>query len=180
MEGTALLERLDLAAPYAARVTSLRRLIEALEFEIDLFAGMIRGRLARDPAYAAVQTIPGIATKGFQTTQVISDGAVEVDMVIDPTWKSQRRRPTPVRVLSGPTRRGKAGRSYDWGRGGLDQATVSGAGRRSRYHRGAVVLIGQPRPPVSAASTEINDQPMNASSTSACETPSSRKRARVG
>ncbi len=60
MEGTALLERLDLPAPYAARVASLRRLIEALEFEIDLFAGMIRGRLARDPAYAAVQTIPGV------------------------------------------------------------------------------------------------------------------------
>lgn len=60
MEGTALLDTLDLPVPFAARVTSLRRLIEALEFEIDLFAGMVRGRLARDPGYAAVQTIPGI------------------------------------------------------------------------------------------------------------------------
>lgn len=59
-EGTALLDRLDLPTSYAARVASLRRLIEALEFEIDLFPGMIRGRLARDPGYSAVQTIPGI------------------------------------------------------------------------------------------------------------------------
>jgi transposase len=58
--GTALLDGLDLPAPYAARIGSLRRIIDALDFEIDLFSGMIRGRLARDPAYAAVQTIPGI------------------------------------------------------------------------------------------------------------------------
>ena len=31
-----------------------------MEFEIDHFAGMARGRLARDPGYRAVQTIPGI------------------------------------------------------------------------------------------------------------------------
>ena len=49
-----------LPAPYAARVASLRRLIEDLDFEIDLFAGMVRGRLARDPGYVAVQQIPGI------------------------------------------------------------------------------------------------------------------------
>lgn len=60
VEGTALLDRLELPAPYRARVRSLRRLIDALEFEIDLFAGMCRARLARDPGYAALQTIPGI------------------------------------------------------------------------------------------------------------------------
>jgi len=37
--GVALLERLELPAPYAARIASLRRLIEALEFEIGVFAG---------------------------------------------------------------------------------------------------------------------------------------------
>jgi transposase len=58
--GTDLLDRLDLPGPYAARITSLRRLIEALEFEIDHFAGMTRARLAHDPGYRAVQTIPGI------------------------------------------------------------------------------------------------------------------------
>jgi transposase len=60
VEGTALLDRLDLAAPYAARIGSLRRIMDALDFEIDHAAGMVRGRLALDPGYAAVQTIPGI------------------------------------------------------------------------------------------------------------------------
>jgi len=58
--GTALLEGLDLPAPYAARIASLRRVMDGLDFEIDLFAGMIRGRLATDPGYVAVRTIPGI------------------------------------------------------------------------------------------------------------------------
>jgi transposase len=58
--GTALLDGLDLPAPYAARITSLRRVMEGLDFEIDLFAGMLRSRLATDPGYAAVRTIPGI------------------------------------------------------------------------------------------------------------------------
>jgi transposase len=58
--GTALLDRLELPAPYAARIGSLRRIMDLLDFEIDHFAGMVRGRLARDPGYVAVQTIPGI------------------------------------------------------------------------------------------------------------------------
>src|SRR5450631_2309394 len=58
--GTQLLDRLDLPSPYAARIASLRRLIDDLEFEIDLFAGMVRGRMAREPGYTAVQNIPGI------------------------------------------------------------------------------------------------------------------------
>jgi transposase len=60
LEGIALLDRLDLAAPYAARIGSLRRIMDALDFEIDHVAGMLRGRLAADPGYAAVQQIPGI------------------------------------------------------------------------------------------------------------------------
>ncbi len=60
VEGTALLDSLKLPAPYAARIASLRRVIDSLEFEIDIFAGLVRGRLARDPGYTAVQTIPGI------------------------------------------------------------------------------------------------------------------------
>jgi transposase len=58
--GTELLDGLDLPAPYAARIASLRRLIDDLEFEIDLFAGIVRGRMAREPGYTAVQNIPGI------------------------------------------------------------------------------------------------------------------------
>jgi transposase len=56
----ALLERLDTPAPYLARVGSLRRLIDDLDVEIDLFARLIRGRLVADPGYRAVQTIPDI------------------------------------------------------------------------------------------------------------------------
>ncbi|SCL26442.1 Transposase [Micromonospora rhizosphaerae] len=58
--GTALLDRLDLPAAYTARIASLRRLMDALNVEIDLFARLARARLARDPAYTAVQTIPDI------------------------------------------------------------------------------------------------------------------------
>ena len=58
--GTGLLERLDAPAPYLARVGSLRRLIDDLDVEIDLFARLVRGRLVADPGYRAVQTIPGI------------------------------------------------------------------------------------------------------------------------
>ena len=62
--GLELLDRLQeggrLPGPYLARVRSLRRVIEDLDFEIDLFAGILRGRLARDPGYLAVQQIPGI------------------------------------------------------------------------------------------------------------------------
>jgi hypothetical protein len=58
--GTALLDGLELPAPYAARIASLRRLIDDLDFEIDLFAGMVRGRMVREPGYTALQNIPGI------------------------------------------------------------------------------------------------------------------------
>jgi transposase len=59
-DGNKFLDRLQLPAPYAARIASLRRLIDNLEFEIDLFTGLARGRLVRDPGYVAVQQIPGI------------------------------------------------------------------------------------------------------------------------
>src|SRR6478672_5415785 len=49
LAGTELLDRLELPRPYAARIASLRRIIGALDFEIDAFAGQVRGRLARDP-----------------------------------------------------------------------------------------------------------------------------------
>jgi transposase len=60
IEGNQLLDRLDLPAPYAARIASLRRLLEDLEFEIDLFSNLVQGRLRADPGYVAVQQIPGI------------------------------------------------------------------------------------------------------------------------
>ena len=58
--GTTLLEHLRVPAPYLARVGSLRRLLDQLDEEIDLFSRLIRGRLVADRGYAAVQRIPGI------------------------------------------------------------------------------------------------------------------------
>jgi transposase len=58
--GTELLDQLQIPAPYAARIGSLRRLIDLIDFEIDVFTNLARGRLHRHPGYAAVQTIPGI------------------------------------------------------------------------------------------------------------------------
>src|SRR5659263_584239 len=34
--------------------------MDDLDFEVDLFAGMVRGRMAHEPGYTAVQKIPGI------------------------------------------------------------------------------------------------------------------------
>ena len=58
--GTELLDGLDLPTPYAARIGSLRRVMDGLDFEIDVFAGLARGRMAHEPGYTAVQKIPGI------------------------------------------------------------------------------------------------------------------------
>jgi len=58
--GGQLLDRLELPKPYAARIASLRRVMDLLDFEVDVFATLIRTRLGSDPGYVAVQTIPGI------------------------------------------------------------------------------------------------------------------------
>jgi transposase len=49
-----------LPASYSARVQSLRRLIEDLEDEIDLFEKLVRGRLVDNPGYVALQQLPGV------------------------------------------------------------------------------------------------------------------------
>jgi transposase len=60
IEGTKLLDRLRLPAAYAARIGSLRRLMDDLDFEIEVFTNAVQGRLRADPGYVAVQQIPGI------------------------------------------------------------------------------------------------------------------------
>jgi transposase len=49
LAGNEQLDGLDLPAPYAARIASLRRLMDDLDFEINVFAGIIRGRMAQEP-----------------------------------------------------------------------------------------------------------------------------------
>jgi transposase len=58
--GNALLDRVELPVPYRARINSLRRVMDTLDFEIDVFTRLSRNRLACDPGYVAVQQIPGI------------------------------------------------------------------------------------------------------------------------
>ena len=58
--GLQLLAAVDAPAPYVARIQSLQRLIDDLDVEVDLFARLARGKLAGDPGYRAVQTIPGV------------------------------------------------------------------------------------------------------------------------
>ena len=64
VDGSRLLDQLRdqqrLPAPYAARIASLRRVMDALDFEVDLFTALVGGRLAKDPGYVALQQIPGI------------------------------------------------------------------------------------------------------------------------
>ncbi len=43
-----------------SRVDSLLRVITALDFEIDLYARLVGGRLRADPGYRAIQQIPGV------------------------------------------------------------------------------------------------------------------------
>jgi gamma-glutamylcyclotransferase (GGCT)/AIG2-like uncharacterized protein YtfP len=58
--GQALLDRLRLDPPYAARVGSLRRLIDAFSFEIDIVGRRVAAQLAGHPGYTAVQAIAGV------------------------------------------------------------------------------------------------------------------------
>jgi transposase len=58
--GRQLLAAARLAPESRARVDSLRRLIEALDFEIDLFATLVARRLREHPGYRALLQIPGV------------------------------------------------------------------------------------------------------------------------
>jgi transposase len=58
--GVKMLDQLQLDPPYQARVLSLRRLVEAFDFEIDVIAKRITGQLRRQPGYRAIQAINGV------------------------------------------------------------------------------------------------------------------------
>jgi transposase len=59
-DGRAMLAATRLAVESRSRVDSLLRLITALDFEIDLYARLVGGRLRADPGYRAIQQIPGV------------------------------------------------------------------------------------------------------------------------
>jgi transposase len=58
--GQSLLDELRLSPAYAARVASLRRLIDAFTFEIDTVGRRVTAQLAADPGYRAVQALDGV------------------------------------------------------------------------------------------------------------------------
>jgi transposase len=58
--GHQLLSRVELPTAARARVNSVLRLIENLDFEIETFAKLVAGRLREHPGYLAIQVIPGI------------------------------------------------------------------------------------------------------------------------
>jgi transposase len=58
--GRRLLDQLRLDPPFAARVVSLLRLIDAFDFEIDTATRRMVADLARHPGWRAVQAIPGV------------------------------------------------------------------------------------------------------------------------
>ena len=58
--GQRLLAGARLATESRSRVDSTLRLITALDFEVELFAKLVAGRLRTHPGYVAIQVIPGI------------------------------------------------------------------------------------------------------------------------
>jgi transposase len=58
--GSALLSDPRLTPPYSARVDALRRLIDAVDFEIALAQHLAHQRLYKDRGYLAIQQIPGV------------------------------------------------------------------------------------------------------------------------
>jgi transposase len=58
--GQRLLAAARLAPESRARINSLLRLITDLDFEVEIFADLVAGRLHADPGYRAILRIPGI------------------------------------------------------------------------------------------------------------------------
>jgi transposase len=58
--GTDLLDQLRLEPQYAARIRSLRHILDVLDFEIEFFAKMIAAQLVNHPGYRAIQALDGI------------------------------------------------------------------------------------------------------------------------
>jgi transposase len=58
--GQRLLASSALAPAMRARVNSCSRLIEALDFEVEVFTDLASRRLAGDPGYRAIQALPGV------------------------------------------------------------------------------------------------------------------------
>jgi transposase len=60
LDGHELLRTVNLPSASRARIDSCRRMISALDWEVELFTNLLAGRLRTEPGYRAIQTIPGV------------------------------------------------------------------------------------------------------------------------
>jgi transposase len=58
--GSQLLDRVELPAACRARIGSAMRVLDCLDFEIEVFTKLVCGRLRGHPGYTAIQAIPGV------------------------------------------------------------------------------------------------------------------------
>jgi transposase len=58
--GQQLLKRVELAPAFAARIGSAMRVVQCLDFEVEVFTNWITGRLRGHRGYTAIQAIPGV------------------------------------------------------------------------------------------------------------------------
>jgi transposase len=58
--GQQLLQRVDLPPAWRARISSAIRVLESLNFEVEVFTNLITGRLRGQRGYTAIQAIPGV------------------------------------------------------------------------------------------------------------------------
>lgn len=58
--GQQLLARAEVPAVFRARISSASRVLDCLDFEIEVFTKLLAGRLRTHPGYTAIQAIPGV------------------------------------------------------------------------------------------------------------------------
>lgn len=58
--GQQLLKRVELPPAFRARIGSATRVLECLDFEVEVFTNLITGRLRGHRGYTAIQVIPGV------------------------------------------------------------------------------------------------------------------------
>jgi len=87
--GQKLLRTVTLAPAMRARVNSCSRLIEALDFEVEVFTDLATHRLAGDTGYRAIQALPGVGP-------VLGRGCAAT--IAPPSTTSTA--PTPVRTAA--------------------------------------------------------------------------------
>jgi hypothetical protein len=107
--GQRLLAGARLAPESRARVESAMRLIEALDFEVELFAKLVAGRLRTDGGYQAIQVIPGVGPLRGRPFGPISDPDAYPGALTDRRRTARRKIRNRNGGLTGPAPSGMTG-----------------------------------------------------------------------